>query len=67
MAARFSGVKLIVTPGDRKYKRNLGNTTLTVLLSIPLMTGLYFFTWYPELNRKLMEASQDIVVSIFSI
>lgn len=51
--------------GNRKYKRNLGNTTLTVLLTIPLMAALYFFIWYPELNRKLLEVSQDIVVGDF--
>ncbi|KAM0800056.1 hypothetical protein BDR22DRAFT_259890 [Usnea florida] len=43
------------------YKRNLGNTTLTVLLTIPLMTAMYFSTWYPGLNRKMLEVSQDIV------
>ena len=52
-------------PGDRKYKRNLGNTTLTVLLTIPLMTAMYFSIWYPDLNRKLLEVSQDVVVSNF--
>lgn len=50
--------------GDRKYIRNLGNTTLTVLITIPLMTAMYFFAWYPELNRMLAQVTQDIVVSI---
>lgn len=52
--------------GDRKYIRNLGNTTLIVLLTLPLMTTLYVFIWYPEFNRKLVEVSQDIVVANFS-
>lgn len=52
--------------GNRRYIRNLGNTTLTVLLSIPLMTALYFFVWYPQLNQRLQVVSQDIVVGKYS-
>ena len=55
-------MKLTQVLGDRIYNRNLGNTTLTVLLTIPLMTILYVFIWFPELNRKLVVVSQDIVV-----
>ena len=60
-------LKLTRPLDGRKYIRNLGNTTLTVLLSIPLMTALYFFIWYPQLNGTLMEVSQDIVVSNISL
>ena len=56
-------MKLTSVLDDRRYIRNLGNTTLVVLLTIPLMTTLYFFIWYPGLNRKLIGVSQDIVVS----
>lgn len=50
--------------GNRRYIRNLGNTTLTVLLSIPLMTALYSFVWYPRLNQRLQGVSQDIVTEV---
>ncbi len=62
---RFSIINLTSLPGDRRYVRNLGNTTLTVLLTIPLMTALYFFIWYPGLNRSVVGVSQDTVVSKF--
>lgn len=49
--------------GGRKYKRNLGNTVSTVLITIPLMTTLYSLVWYPALKREVLQLSEDVVVS----
>lgn len=59
-------MKLTQVLGDRKYIRNLGNTTLLALLTIPFMTTEYIFIWYPELNRKLVGVSQNILVGNYS-
>lgn len=48
------------------YRRNLGNTILTVSLAVPFLTLLYAFLWFPDLNKTVSRLSQDIVVSIFT-
>lgn len=48
--------------GKREYKRNLSNTCTTATLTVPLMTALYCFHWYPQLNTKVLELSEDTVV-----
>ena len=49
--------------GKRTYRRNLGNTTLTVLLTIPFMTTLYCLIWFPNLNKTRLDVSSDTLVS----
>ena len=50
--------------GSRLYKRNLGNTALTVLLSIAFTTVLYCLVWFPELNKAKLSVSTDTLVSV---
>ena len=55
---------LVSASGSRRYRRNLGNTILTVLLTIPLITVLYCLVWYPAMRKTVLEHSEDTVVSI---
>ncbi|KAL2052005.1 hypothetical protein ABVK25_007697 [Lepraria finkii] len=43
------------------YRRNLGNTILTICLAIPFFMLLYAFLWFPDLNKTVSRFSQDIV------
>ncbi|KAL8718704.1 MAG: hypothetical protein Q9181_008165, partial [Wetmoreana brouardii] len=45
----------------RVYRRNLGNTLLTILLTIPFFVLLYAFLWFPNLNKTASRFSQDTV------
>ena len=53
----------LMTPGQRQYRRNLSNTCTTAVLTVPLMTALYCFRWYPQLNTEILELSEGTVVS----
>ena len=33
------------------------------MLTVPLMTALYCFRWYPQLNTEILELSEGTVVS----
>ncbi|KAL2049809.1 hypothetical protein ABVK25_009904, partial [Lepraria finkii] len=50
-----------ITHGRCKYRRNLGNTALTVLLTISWMTALYCLIWYPNLNTLTLVSDSDFV------
>jgi len=51
------------TLGNRPYRRNIGNTAMTVLLTIPFMTTLYCLIWFPSLNKTKLEMSSDTAIS----
>ena len=55
---------LVPAQGNRQYKRNLGNTVLTVLLTVPLMTALYSIMWYQDLNTQVLQITSDTVVGL---
>ncbi|KIM95647.1 hypothetical protein OIDMADRAFT_133314 [Oidiodendron maius Zn] len=43
------------------YRRNLGNTVMTVCLSLLIMPLLYNYLWYPNLRQQALQFSEDIV------
>lgn len=53
-----------VGPRLRIYRRNLGNTVLTVFITVPFMTILYTCLWFPNLNKEVLQITADTVVSI---
>ena len=55
--------KLIYFLGARQYKRNLGNTLLTIWSTILVMTVLYAKSWYPALNLMVIEFQSDMVTA----
>ena len=48
--------------GFRLYRRNLGNSVLTVIFATITMTSLYGRQWYPELNSTKLVGHEDTVV-----
>lgn len=46
----------------RTYRRNLGNTCISILILIPATTALYCFVWFPKLNREVLQTTEDTVV-----
>ena len=46
----------------RSYRRNLGNTCISILILIPATTALYCFVWFPKLNREVLQTTEDTVV-----
>jgi hypothetical protein len=55
---------LVPAQDNRQYKRNLGNTVLTVLFTVPLMTALYSIVWYHDLNTQILRITRDTVVGL---
>ena len=45
-----------------EYRRNLGNSILTVLFTIIILTAVYSLVWYPDLNALVLQLREDIVV-----
>ena len=55
---------LVPAQGNGQYKRNLGNTVLTVLFTVPLITALYSIMWYQDLNTQVLQITSDTVVGL---
>lgn len=49
-----------------KYRRNLGNSILTVIFTIIILTAVYSLVWYPDLNALVLQLREDIVVCTIS-
>lgn len=47
-----------------EYRRNLGNSILTVLFTVILLTVVYPLVWYHGLNAVILQLREDILVCI---
>lgn len=47
----------------RPYSRNLGNTIITVVITVPLMAALNEWVWYPQRIQLVQQITNDKVVS----
>jgi len=57
----------IVLLGTRVYSKNLGNSVILFMLTIPTMMILYDKIWYPNLNLWIEQIRQEsMVISAFS-
>ena len=45
-----------------EYRRNLGNSILTVLFTVVLLTVVYSLVWYHDLNAVVLLLREDILV-----
>ena len=52
----------LTTLDQGEYRRNLGNSILTVLFTIILLTAVYSLVWYPDLNALVLQLREDFVV-----
>jgi hypothetical protein len=48
---------------ERKIRRSLLNTVLTVFLTIVVLTAIYCRTWYPGMNDIVVRQEADSIVS----
>lgn len=46
--------------GDGEYRRNLGNSILTVLFTMILLTVIYCRVWFPRLHVEILQISEHI-------
>ena len=52
------------SPNEKyQYRRNLGNSVCTVIVSLVVLPSLFYVYWQPAMNRTVIKLSEDTVVS----
>lgn len=54
---------MLITLNSTDYRRNLGNSILTILFTMVLLTVVYSLVWYRGLNFVTLQLREDILVS----